>query len=74
MIRNISLATMIASLLISSIFVFAQMEEAGEAAEEITETPATLSPAVTGIIRGTIVDTTPNRRPVGGVTVNYVGT
>ena len=50
MIRNISLATMIASLLISSIFVFAQMEEAGEAAEEITETPATLSPAVTGII------------------------
>jgi biopolymer transport protein ExbB len=74
MIRNISLAIMIASLLILPIFVFAQEEETAETTETAVEAPATLTPAGTGIIRGTIVDTTPNRNPVGGVTVSYVGT
>ena len=68
MIRNISLAIIITSLLILPILVFAQEEETA------VEAPATLAAAGTGIIRGTIVDTTPNRNPVGGVTVSYVGT
>jgi hypothetical protein len=67
MIRKISLAIMIASLLIMPLLALAQ-EEAAE--ETTTETPATLAPSGTGIIRGTIVDTSPNRNPVGGVTVS----
>ena len=74
MIRNISLAIIIASLLILPILVFAQDEAPTETAEPETATEATLAPSGTGIIRGTIVDTSPNRNPVGGVTVSYVGT
>jgi biopolymer transport protein ExbB len=66
MIRNIGLAIIIASLLMLPILAFAQEEEE-------TTTPATLAPGNTGIIRGTIVDTSPNRNPVGGVTISYVG-
>jgi biopolymer transport protein ExbB len=69
MIRNISLAIIIASLLILPLLAFAQEE----AEEMITDTPAALTPGGTGVIRGTIVDTSPNRNPVGGVTVSYVG-
>jgi biopolymer transport protein ExbB len=67
MIKNISLAIIIASLLILPVLVFAQEETT-------SETPATLAAGGTGIIRGTIVDTSPNRNPVGGVSVYYVGT
>jgi biopolymer transport protein ExbB len=71
MIRKISLAIIIASLLTLPIFAFAQEEEA----EETTPgTPVSTAAAGTGIIRGTVVDTSPNRNPVGGVTVSYVGT
>jgi biopolymer transport protein ExbB len=68
MIRRISLAIIIASLLTLPIFAFAQEEE-----ETTVETPG-IATGRAGIIRGTIVDTSPNRNPVGGVTVSYVGT
>jgi biopolymer transport protein ExbB len=68
MIRNVSLAIIIASLLILPILVFAQEEEV-----ETMETPATLTSGGTGVIRGSVVDTSPNRNPVGGVSVSYVG-
>jgi biopolymer transport protein ExbB len=68
MIRNVSLAIIIASLLILPILVFAQEEEV-----ETMETPAALTSGGTGVIRGSVVDTSPNRNPVGGVSVSYVG-
>jgi biopolymer transport protein ExbB len=71
MIRKIGLAVIIASLLTLPIFAFAQEEEA----EETTaETPVAAASGGTGIIRGSIVDTSPNRNPVGGATLSYVGT
>ena len=66
MIRNISLALILASLLALPLLAFAQDEES-------TATPTALAPGGTGIIRGSIVDTSPNRNPVGGVTISYVG-
>jgi biopolymer transport protein ExbB len=76
MIRKITLALIIASLLILPILVFAQEETPGTAAtteEAIPTAPVTAAPAGTGIIRGTVVDTTPDRNPLGGATVSYIG-
>ncbi len=65
MLRNISLAIIAASLLIFPILLFAQ-----EGDETPTETTLTTG---TGIIRGTVVDTSPNRNPIEAADISYVG-
>jgi len=78
--RSTLLAIVIASLLIFPVFVFAQ-DEIGAADETEAETPAdtevdaevTEDLTGTGIIKGTIVDTSPQRIPIPNVTIEYRG-
>ena len=66
MLRNMSLAIIVISLLIFPTLLFAQ-EEGDETPMETTLTTGT------GIIRGTVVDTTPDRNPIPNVSISYVG-
>jgi len=65
------LALIIAFAVLPVAYVIAQEEAAGTGGEETT--PAEVTSAQTGTIRGSVFDTSPERKPIPNAEISYVG-